>query len=188
MDLNQSFINKLYYKLKSTYEKKKFQEIKNILCRYNIVTKNEIFLKNLHAKSKNALLSYNIDIELKNINKEVYLDKNASKLVKIDPAKEITIGPIIYSPLTNSEINSILVLRNNQTFITLIKLIGKGGEGIPKFFIDNQIINNNSFILKINEPIIDVNKILKIKNIGDLELKIRKINFNNIDYSEKIKD
>ena len=187
-DLNQSFINKLYYKLKSTYEKKKFQEIKNILCRYNIVTKNEIFLKNLHAKSKNALLSYNIDIELKNIYKEVYLDKNASKLVKIDPAKEITIGPIIYSPLTNSEINSILVLRNNQTFITLIKLIGKGGEGIPKFFIDNQIINNNSFILKINEPIIDVNKILKIKNIGDLELKIRKINFNNIDYSEKIKD
>ena len=187
-ELNNNFINKIYFKLKSTYEKKKFQEIKNIICSYNIITKDEIFLKNIHAKSKNALLSYNIDVELNNIFKEVYLDKNASKLVKIDPAKEIIIGPIIYSPLTNSEINSILILRNNHTFITLIKLIGKGGEGIPKFFIDNQAIINNSFILKINEPLIEVNKIIKIKNIGDLELKIRKIKFNNIDYSEKIKN
>ena len=187
-DLNDIFINKIYHKLKSTYEKKKFQEIKNILCKYNIITKNEIFLKNLNAKSKNALLSYNIDIELKNNFKEVYLNKNSSKLIKIDPAKEIIIGPIIYKPLTNSKINSILVLRNNQTFITLIKLIGKGGEGIPKIFIDNQTIINNSFILKINEPIIDINKIIIIKNVGDLELKIRNIKFNNIDYSEEIKD
>ena len=183
-NIEDNFINKINSKLKDKNKGKR----KNILCRYKTISKNEIFLKNILSKSKSALLSYNIDIELKNNYKEVYLDKKASNLITINPGKIVKVGPIIYSPITNLDINSVLVLRNNQTFISFVKLNGKGGEGVPLFYIDNILGINNTIILNVNEPLTFLNKDVKIKNVGNFDLQIRNIKFNYIDYTNSIND
>jgi len=133
------------------------------------------------------------------IKQEFFLPKSlSSQVFIIKPHQKTKIGPILYSP-SNYSVNSTatLFIKNNLTVLYPIKLKGHGGSGVLNFFLLNSKLQSNKITKeqdnnekiyeeeKIDKLIIDINSLdeieenngdimkeIKIKNTGNLPVKV----------------
>ena len=127
---------------------------------------------------------------------EIFLPKNMGNIIyTIKPHQKLRIGPIHYNPRNFSNFSATLFIKNNLTILYPIKLKGMGGSGILEFYssesekkqtfdkkIEKLIINIDSHtslqqIEKNNDKIV---KTIKLKNSGNLPLKIYNISIENL--------
>ena len=160
------------------------------------------FLNSLMSFLANLYLKYFMNISIhSNINiveqsQSFFIPTNIQeKVYQVPPHKKFSIGPIVFKPNKEGNINGTLFLKNNLTILYPLKLKGEGGSGNIKF-IDScqgqkdkkcQLYQENNFIIEIDENIYEkeikdaekLNRTITIMNNGNLPLTVKNITIDN---------
>ena len=128
---------------------------------------------------------------------EFFLPKVISNQVYyIKPHARTKIGPIIYNPTNFTNNGATLFLKNNLTILYPLKLKGTGGSGVINFYSFEKQPNSGFYKeqlferlhINLNSTIYDdasifddgvVTKTIKVKNTGNLALKVKNISIEN---------
>ena len=158
----------------------------------NFIEKIGYYLK-LFFKIETAL-KFRRKLKLKK-RQEIFIPKSiTNNIYTIKPHQKLKIGPIYYNPNNSSNYSATLFIKNNLTILYPIKVMGMGGSGVLEIYsmetddkviekkIEKLLINIDSHtalsqIERNNDLII---KTIKLKNTGNLPLKIYNISIENL--------
>ena len=172
---------------------KEILSIKKLTERKYIYRKDEALTRTKKQKGfftfiYDLIFSHNPKENIKQVSnsnneQDLYLSSDKSSewnnIYYIQPNSSITLGPLIYNPNNFSNINTVLLIKNNLTLITPIKLYGNAGSGIPKFYTPSNESIQDEFVIKIDTLVDVITKDILITNIGNFPLTFDSISFSN---------
>ena len=164
----------------------------------NIEIKKQSFWKKIYSYFLNLYIKYylhvsiNPEIKKQEEGQNFYLsDQVYNKIFTIQPHQKGKLGPVTFKPYKSGNVSETIFLKNNLTFLHPIRLLGIGGGAEPSFIpnynknplANSHVFNNTNFLIEIDEQAFNselkpkgkITKTITIKNIGNLEMKVKNI-------------